>query len=413
MLHVSPVCCTLAVILFVSASKPAAAQVRVDTRLEKARYLAGEPVFVIVDVTNSRAEPARAGETFPIRARVDLALVDQPKRDLLKALTTCAPVASGTLAGFGSSAHAEQLPPDARTTLRYLLQGYDLPPGRYRLEATGRVDVGAQDVTIGQSFDLVVEEGGVEKLREAFAPYLAAADGTDAQLRWEARRAILTAAPPFLEERIAQFTREGDLWGNGNAPVGAEALARIGTPAARTVLQTLALESADPLLRDTFLSALASVATSHDQPFFAALLQDGSKPIAVRRVAALGLGRIGSREAIDTLGRFMRNAERELLTFAFAGLANSRSRDAVPVLISTIDWAPDPYVRVGGWRHEFEGGDVCDALLTLTHYRWCAGTSDRTGRKQLWEQWWARNGATIRVYSNDTCPAEDSAPIIR
>jgi hypothetical protein len=72
-------------LLSLAASVAAAtAQVQVDVGLEKARYLAGEPVFVTVDVRNVGDEPI---EYEPCDRRVKLEVVGTERRKLPPSVT--------------------------------------------------------------------------------------------------------------------------------------------------------------------------------------------------------------------------------------------------------------------------------------------------------------------------------------
>ena len=124
-------CC----LLLLLAGTQAMAQVQVDVRLEKNRYLVGEPVVVLVDVHNIGDE---AVGYSTCDGDVRLEVVGAERR--------VPPNIFGCFSGMGSGGgcgidHPPLLPPGQTTTFRYLLKDYDLRPGGYQLSASGKAGV--------------------------------------------------------------------------------------------------------------------------------------------------------------------------------------------------------------------------------------------------------------------------------
>ena len=110
-------------------------QVQVDLRLEKARYLAGEPIVVVIDVQNVGGEAVGYSSCD---GDVRLAVAGAERR--------VRPNIFGCFSGMGSGGgcgidHPPLLPPGQRTTFEYLLTEYDLMPGQSNLTAAGRAGV--------------------------------------------------------------------------------------------------------------------------------------------------------------------------------------------------------------------------------------------------------------------------------
>src|SRR5258706_9634118 len=124
-------CC----LLLLLAAAAAVAQVQVDVRLEKNRYLAGEPVVVLVDVLNVGDEP------------VGYTTCDGDVRlQVLGADRRVTPNIFGCFSGIGGGGgcgidHPPLLQPGQTTTFRYLLRDYDLRSGQYELSASGKAGV--------------------------------------------------------------------------------------------------------------------------------------------------------------------------------------------------------------------------------------------------------------------------------
>src|SRR5690349_18664790 len=117
---------------------PAWAQVEVQVRTEKPQFLAGEPVFVIVEVKNVGTEQVAYGGAS-LKPPPQLSVRDGERR-VIKGLTGCG-TGSGVGVGFGVVGHPPMLQPGKSTTFRYLLRGYRLKPGTYELHVSGTVDV--------------------------------------------------------------------------------------------------------------------------------------------------------------------------------------------------------------------------------------------------------------------------------
>jgi len=101
---------------------PAAAQVRVETRLEKPTYFAGEPIFLIADVTNLFAEPIAydASGGFEPDVTLDLRFLER-SRPFADRIASCPlPRVSGGGGGWG-------VDPGSRLTLYTPPQSTALP----------------------------------------------------------------------------------------------------------------------------------------------------------------------------------------------------------------------------------------------------------------------------------------------
>jgi len=123
-------------VLLLLAATPAAAQVQVDLRLEKTRYLAGEPVVVVVDVRNVGDEPVGYGSGA---GEVQLAVTGAERRQPPNIFGCFSGMGIGV--GRGRGNHPPMLPPGQTTSFRYLLKEYELRPGQYQLTASGQADV--------------------------------------------------------------------------------------------------------------------------------------------------------------------------------------------------------------------------------------------------------------------------------
>jgi hypothetical protein len=108
-------------------------QVQVDLRLDKARYLPGEPIVVVVDVRNVGDEAVGYSSCD---GDVRLAVAGAERRVPPNIFGCFSGMGSG---GFGCGVdHPPLLSPGQTTTFRYLLKEYDLMSGQYELTASGK-----------------------------------------------------------------------------------------------------------------------------------------------------------------------------------------------------------------------------------------------------------------------------------
>jgi hypothetical protein len=385
---------------------PAAAQVHVDAYLEKGRYLAGEPIVVVVDVLNVGDEPVGYSASD---GNVRLAVAGVQRR-VPPNIFGCS--SGGFVEGGVAGGVRPLLEPGQKTSFTYLLKEYDLGPGVYTLSASGRAGVRwkyypsyipneppavppkhqATDPVPGSQFEhtlsLNIVAATEEALKLAFAPLVTDADAADPTRRRHARDAIIESAPPFLESLIARFAAEVGF--NRSA---IEALGRLGTLASRAQLKNLYRATRD----SATVLALARVGHHDDAEFLAGVLQDHGDERS-RRYAALGLGHIGGDQAVQYLEIALRTAPPEARPDIATALGNTRSPLAVPVLIGMFGNNP-------------ARSEVCGALTTLTHRSWCDGTAaDPAAQRRQWLRSWNENGSSTPIFGPDDCPSKPVAP---
>jgi hypothetical protein len=381
------------------SAMPAFAQVDVVAQLEKSEYLEGEPIVVIVNVTNIGEESVSYLGSCP--CGVALTVVGVARR-VPPDIFGCGSGFGGSVCGCGG--YGTPLKKGQRISFRYLLREYSLKPGRYKLIVSGTPGASGNQTNpapgsqLEQTLDFGIRKGEEEDLKQAMANYIS--EASDNTLRGiDAREAISESALPFQEPLIARFASEGNY-------SAIQALGRIGNAESRADLKKLYYESRTTHRGFGIMLTLACIGHPDDASFFAEVLRERASEFFENEYfhpdvpyAALGLGRIGGDESVRCLKDAIKGANPGILSYIIQALGNTRSRLAVPVLL-------DIYKNR---RNPSAGSDVCKALVTLTHYPKCGDNYQELKR------WWNKNGSIIKIYGNDSCPdnLRDSLPVVQ
>lgn len=352
------------------------AQVSVSVRSAKSEYLAGEPIVLLLEIQNVGDDLVAYGGGCDSDIKITVAGISP---EATRPYGCSVGVGGGVCVGID---HPPRLKIGESTSFRLLLKGYRLLPGNYTLEASGKAPVhwkyyGSEEQKhdlhsfvpgreFSQPVPVRVRSGSEEELKQAYAPLIATAKNPVSGDRREAEEAIAEMAPGFLEDLIVSFANEQ--YGEQYAIIG---LRHLNTPSSRKALVQLYDKSADILFRQAVVEALAELGNPEQLEFFASLLpgRQTSAEGGIRMSAVRGLGRVGGSKAVEVLAHFQTQDQRleDELNYA---LGNSRSREAVPVLIER-------------WALETQNS-TCAALGELTHRSWCSG--DGTNPVPRWKQ---------------------------
>jgi hypothetical protein len=397
------------VFLIAAAAVPALCQVQVHLKTNQNTYLVGEPIFVVVDVENIGTEPVGYSSSY---GHADLTVPGGRKKP--------APNLFGCFAGFGEGYggggfHPPLMKPGQTVSFWFLVKGYNLRAGDYTLHASGKAGVlwknypGARsnnappaapkhsetDPVEGQMFEgslkLIIEDSTEPQLRQRYASYVADAEGWDMERRARAREAIAEMAPPFLEKTLLGLASQPE-----SARLAVEGLGQIPTRESRSDLVSLFDNSTDLRLRAFIVRKLAGIGSNREVSFFSSLLAGRSTAVddEIRKFAALGLGRIGGKDALKSLESAPQSPNPDVRAAVATALGNTKDSGAVPVLI-------EMYSDQSGSVQSA----VCSALITLTHYQWCDGSGAAEELQDRWRAWWRSHTSQLPLYDSDQCPA--------
>lgn len=355
----------------VAAACSAAAQMRAEAHLDKQSYLAGEPVYVIWDFTNS-------GSTAVPFDRVD---PDCPEPDINAPLPFAEPTVfpyphDGIInCGF----YTAPLNPHETYEKRFLLNHrFDLTkPGEYSFVVSLQTGTAASGLSESQAREfptrklkLVLRPSTEAALRMAYQPYLDALKSEDSPNRLEALHAVADSGQRFAEEELLRFSSDPRN-GSNFQDIANEGLARLRTPAACARLAELADH---PELHHQQM-AIQQLGKCGDPGYMLFLFRLADRDSTSRQFAILAAGEVGGEAAVDRLlGLHLQNsAEWETKLYALARTGSGRAAKAI---IDALPYLHDGTLQYAALR----------SLATLTHRE--SRAKDFATQSQEWKQWW-------------------------
>ncbi len=357
---------------------------------EKPNYFAGEPVFVVLDLTNPGSQPVWISMSCVwLDTRFEAPTAPKPHRGA--SLFGC--VGGGTAGSCGGS--SKEIRPGEHYTRRYLLDGpFRLDaPGVYPIRAWHKIDIygdetsyriaASQEVT--SEFELTFIDGSDKELASVYAPILRDLKSPDSLTSWLARSAVVQNPHSFLEDVILAMADDPQ-----TAAHSISGLQHLTTPRAKAKLAKLSGAGNPECIRQMAIEALGELG---DPAFCSVMLDIARESREYSRFIALrAAGYLCGEKALPLVTSQLGNADHSPRFEAAYALGNSHTRKAVPLLISLL-LDPDVNVRRA----------ARDSLATLTHRK--AKSDEGAGPviHRDWANWWASHGATAPIYGIDEC----------
>ncbi|MGA2648296.1 MAG: HEAT repeat domain-containing protein [Candidatus Sulfotelmatobacter sp.] len=392
----------------------AAAQVDVAIAASKTVYVAGEPVFISVRITNTSTAVLTivVPSSDSCESAIDVAVVGLRRSDL----PACSDPSEAACAYNGPPAQLVEIKPDTSYDMRRLMNLiYDLHrPQEYQahiafsLSYTDQPDV--EDSASSEHIDyrhfkvekrvtFSVVEGDAGALKAAFAPVLADVDSDDFNRRWYAQSVLLNLAPPFAEDQIIAWADRADVGQGAMA-----ALRKLGTKRAIEKLEATAFENpnGNDHREGVRQAALAQIEYINDPSLLPKLFEITAEDRgqAIRWAAATAAAKIGHGDAVPIIAPMLASSDPYI---AFAGaeaLGDTSSRDAVPVLISAIPSALEDNKLPA----------IIEALTRLTHRTTPGDPAARAAIYRRWSAWWSAHHDDAHIYAPDDCGVTTRLP---
>jgi len=378
-------------LLLLQGTSMLAQELTVRFRPEKEEYQVGEPVFLSLDVVNGGSQSVRISDGV-CWTSVQFVVPDgSASRGV--SLYGCA----GTGTAGSCLSGARDLRPGQQLNRRFLVEGSSrvASAGIYSAHVEHTTNIYAPDSfamlesrkTVSD-VDVVVREGTVERLLEAYRPLVQQARSPDPAARQFALAAITQNPPAFLEPLLLEVAEDPH-----DAGAVIPGLARLGTRAAKDKLAELARPKNPEALTQPAIQALAEQGDRAYCPVMLDLAQQSagySKMIALR-----GAGYLCGEKAIPLAVPLLNSADQSLRYELAYALGNTHAREAVPILFDLLA-DKDENVRRA----------AADALTTLIHRSQEPGIANVEAAAQArraWMAWWSGYGRDAKIYGPEEC----------
>ncbi len=382
----------------------AGAQLQGHISLARDVYLAGEPIYVHFEVTNVGKDPLQYTVGDPYSEGCGGYSIEVSREPAL-AHSSCRP------GGSAECIVANQIIAGGeRQSLNILVNfAHDVAtPGNYEIHTENafkygpltretQSPAGSSELKVEARFQIRVIAGSREDLEAIYRSYVANLASNDSEIQREAERAIVSGAPPWLEDTIVgmlkQYTsREFALLG----------LRNLNTARSRAELAKI-VESTSEYTEQSEM-AITYLAQMGDKKYFPLLLGVAQKDAPNQaRGHVLAAAELGGDDSLPFLQGLLSSADPNSRTNGVMGLEKTGSRAAVPLLIEELK---DPNADLGKL--------ALNGLTGLTH-RGAFGDGqvnpDPPGEEYgRWSKWWAANGGSTAVYGPRECGEIQSLP---
>lgn len=369
---------------------------------DKTNYLAGEPVFVALTVSNKGNERIWIDFKSPDLAKFfcDDFAVEVPGAESAQEQWGCG------IAGSCGRGLREVLPGKSLSLRQLLNSQFRLQPGVYAIQARTAIVVHAQDLfdsaqiaqfDVTDTLTVKVQRGNENQLKAAFQPFVEELGSPDLMRRSEAAGVIAALAPPFLEDVLVALTK------SSYAYTAIGALRKADTSKTREALAQIATGAGDSMLR---IEAARNLGRTHDVTYLPTLFQlmemDNKE---IQNAAAEAAGNLGGAAAVPQLAALVSSPGEQARVAGANGLGVTHARKAVPVLVGLL-LDSDANVRQ----------TAISALYLLTHRaalennQWANITSPQSAAAvyQRWMRWWNSHGNDSEIHGMADCAPPES-----
>ena len=362
---------------------------------DKSNYLIGEPLFVTLELRNMGEVPQwvdfGASKLFCNNFAVEI------------------PGANSALEQWGCGTAGScfrglrEVPDGKSISVRQLVNR------EFRLEQPGayviriRTTLTIRDENLFNSpptaeFDLsdnlsvAVQPGSEEQLKAVFNPFVTNLDSSDLTQRSEAATAIITLAPPSLEDVLIKLANTS----YGFAAM--DALRRANTPKTRDALAQNVADNSTLVVR---LEAIRNLGRTSDTKYLPMLLElMKSANAQIKGAAVQAAGTLGGAAVVQDVAALVTNADVETRQIGANALEYTHARTAVPVLISLL---LDPNANIR--QTAVAGLAVLTHRVALDGDRWADITmpQDAISVHQKWTLWWNSHADSAEIHGMNDC----------
>jgi hypothetical protein len=367
---------------------------------EKSTYLIGEPVYVVLSISNKSNDPIWVG-FGPTDMLCQNFRIEVPGADSAREQWGC-----GIAASCGSSLW--EVAPGKTTAVRQLLnREFRLQrPGIYVIRAKTTVTVRSEDLwssppldefKVSDNLNIEVQFAVEGQLQAAFQPIVKDLASTEFNRHREAAVAIMEAAPPFLEDVLIELAK------TNYGVEGMTALRKADTLKTRDVLARIATDSGNQIFR---VEAIRNLGRTGDVTYLPTLLQlMKSTDTQIQGAAAEAVANLGGSKAVPAITVLLSSVDVQRRQAGANGLEYTHARESVPILIGLL-LDPDASIRQ----------TAVSGLSLLTHRaafdgnQWADVTTPQSASNvhQIWVSWWKSQGKRIEIHGMNDCTGPES-----
>jgi HEAT repeats len=373
-------------------------------KLEKQKFLLGEPIFCDFTLRNTSTQTLFFAYRFPARA-ANRDLPQEPnfliKNAAGRPVMDPAPHPCGGAKGsvvYGSVT----LPPGATQAERWLLNqwGRFTKPGKYTVLAKRRLGLSTVNPATSQvstkpeayafardHLTFEVAPSTPAERQAALAPYAKLLGNPDADGFAEAYLVATTLPRPAFLDRLSTLASAPAKEHRWDAARALEGMARLGTRAAWSAIFALVRDpKADEQMRAYAILLIGERADPAYLPAMIKMLATAPESLHDDIVRALGFFK--SPRANQVLFDRLHSSRASDRVNAILGLRNLETKDAVPALLAMLDDPDDQVRQVANF-----------ALQSLTGQKFrLSGTPTTEETKRVakqWHDWWLKHEATF------------------
>ena len=369
--------------------------------MAKEVYLAGEPIYVHFEVTNTGTDALEymAGDPY----------ADSCAGYSIEILGG-APIETRSCRDWRSHeciATTQLLSPGATLRQNILLNyAHDVTKaGDYEIHAVRVVKFGPLGAAAAATQEFKMEsrtrihlvKGERDILEQVYQPYVTNLRSPDDEIQREAERAIASGAPPWLEDTIVGMVRR--YTSREFALLG---LRNLNTERSRAELAKIVQNTAESTPVNEM--AVRYLEQMGDKKYFPLLMDmvKGLDPKEAREYV-LAAAELGGDDVLPYLRGLLANPDSNVRTTAVLGLGATGGRAAVPVLLQVLKGANGDSASV-----------TATALTELTHWKAGVAKSDPPGDAYgKWASWWQKNAESANIYSAGDCREEGTNQVSR
>ncbi|HUN62258.1 MAG TPA: HEAT repeat domain-containing protein [Candidatus Sulfotelmatobacter sp.] len=363
-------------------------------------YVAGEPVFVLFEFSNTGSEPLQYSSADPYAEGCRAYRIEVSSGARLEH-PSCQPHAPAECNG------SSEVISGGETQHKLVLVNFShklATPGEYEIHATqilryapasGALDSSnnGKELKVEARFSIRLLKSNTEALQRIYQPYVTNLTSQDDEIQREAELAIVSGAPPWLEDTIVGMLRKYT-----SRDLALLGLRNLNTPRAREELAKIVQSSSEYTQENE--AAVSYLAQMGDKKYFPLLLEIAKRqPAKEGRDYVLAAAELGGDEAVPYLRGMLSSSDPDARGNAVAGLSKTGSRQAVPLLVESLQQGNTNL-----------GKAALDGLTDLTHRSAFAVDDPPAEEYSKWQAWWSANGTNAPVYGPEECGEVEKLP---